>query len=333
MLGPLTLYRCETEAFGPPFNQSPTCPQVSRRQMQLAIIVVNWHSEAETLRRVAAIRGWETIAPQVLVVDNESTTRSRSALSQILDRGELLCSEINQGYGGGNNRGIERVLERDVQYLLLLNPDAEISERSLTGLIERLDAHPEIAILGPVIREWDHGGARCYAGGRDISRNLATRVPFDGSGAPRTREAQLVEVDYVPGAVFLARREVFQRIGLFDERFFFSGETADLCARARAEGYKSFVDLEVMADHDTCAVARSRRETLYTYYSLRNRMLYVRKHSAGSSVRRLSYWGMVYMLQMGRAVGKGEFGKARAIALALVHGISDRAGNRNASFV
>ena len=126
---------------------------------------------------------------------------------------------------------------------------------------------------------------------------------------------------------------MFERVGLFDERFFFSGETADLCARARAQGYRSFVDLEVMADHDTRATSRTKRETLYTYYSLRNRMLYVRKHSAGSTVRRLSYWGMVYMLQMGRAVGKGELGKARAIALALVHGISDRAGNQNASFV
>ena len=165
--------------------------------MQLAIIVVNWRSEAETLRRVAAIRGWETIAPQLLVVDNESTATSRSALSQVLGQSELLCSETNQGYGGGNNRGIERALEGDAQYLLLLNPDADLSETALIGLIETLEAHPEIAILGPVIREWEHGGVRCYAGGRDISRNLATRIPFDGS-TPQGHGRALAEVDVCP---------------------------------------------------------------------------------------------------------------------------------------
>ena len=190
----------------------------------------------------------------------------------------------------------------------------------MTGLVERLEAHPEIAILGPVIREQQHAGVHCYMGGRDISRNLATRIPVDRECASHSDKSSVAEVDYVPGAVFLARREVFERVGLFDERFFFGGETADLCARARAMGYRSFVDLEALADHDARATPKSRRETLYTYYSLRNRMLYVWKYGSGPIPGRLSYWAVVYMFELGKAIGKGEFGKARAVGLALVHG-------------
>jgi len=301
--------------------------------MKLAVILVNWRSEAQTLRCVAAIRGWQSVAPRLIVVDNESTATSRSALSQVLAKGELLCSETNEGYGGGNNRGVACALADEAQYVLLLNPDAEISEEATTGLIERLEAHPEIAILGPVIRERQHGGVHRYMGGRDISRNLATRIPVDQGATPDPDRSSVAEVDYVPGAAFLARREVFERVGLFDERFFFGGETADFCARARAMGYRSFVDLDRTADHDTQATSKAKRQTLYTYYSLRNRMLYVWKHDQGAIPGRLSYWAAVYILEFGKAVGKGEFGKARAIALALADGLRNRSGNRNGAFV
>ena len=71
---------------------------------------------------------------------------------------------------------------------------------------------------------------------------------------------------------------VFEQIGLLDEEFFFSGEIADFCKRARNGGHRVCVDLEVEARHDASDTPQTRRETLYVYYSLRNRFLYAKKH-------------------------------------------------------
>ena len=193
--------------------------------MALSVVIVNWRNEADTIRCVRAVRGWGSLNPQIFVVDNESTESSRAALAEVVKPDELICSEVNLGYGGGNNLGIRRALEGDAAHILLLNSDAEIAENAVRHLIERLETHPEISILGPVIRERSEEGEQCYIGGRDIALSTQTRiaaeagdldshprVPVDRGGL-RARhglpgEACRVRADWVARrALLLQRRE------------------------------------------------------------------------------------------------------------------------------
>jgi GT2 family glycosyltransferase len=143
----------------------------------------------------------------------------------------------------------------------------------------------------------------------------------------------LHEVDYVSGTVFLARAGALQEIGLLDEDYFFSGEIADFCKRARDRGHKICVDLEVEARHDTGQTPKEIRDTLHAYYSLRNRFLYVSKQHAPERTKYFAQWTLAGALALARAVGHGRLARARAIVLALTDACCGRYGNRNARFL
>ena len=299
--------------------------------MSLAVIFVNWRNEQQTLRSARAVQGWRALKPELIVIDNESTEATTKILAG-LGPNELICSPVNLGYGGGNNLGILRALGGKQKYILLLNSDAEISEDSVIKLRERLEANPAISILGPVIYEGRDGDVQCLIGGRDIALSPVTRIAWDNNDLKSVPGYPLHEVDYVSGTIFLARRELFEQIGLLDERFFFSGEIADLCKRAKDQGHRICVDLTVEADHDRDETVGPLRETLYIYYSLRNRFLYVRKHYPTEKLKYFAYWFSRGVIELARTLGALKLAKARAVLLALLHGGINEFGNQNAKF-
>jgi GT2 family glycosyltransferase len=126
---------------------------------------------------------------------------------------------------------------------------------------------------------------------------------------------------------------VFEEVGFLDERFFFSGEIADLCKRVQESGQRVCVDLEVKAGHHANQTPPTLRDTLYVYYSLRNRLLYAKKHHHSEQIRYLAFWWTLCLAELGKAILQGRLRKARAISLAIVHGCTNNFGNQNAAFL
>jgi GT2 family glycosyltransferase len=301
--------------------------------MHLTVVLLNWHDEQQTLRCAEAVRSWQTLAPSLVVVDNQSTEASRSVLTAALSPAAVISSPVNLGFAGGNNLGIKRALDEASEFILLLNTDAEIAEAGVSALLTRLQANPHIAIIGPVIDERAKGRSQRLIGGRDIARHANTRIRATMADLSGLAGYPLPEVDYVSGTVLLGRACVFRRVGMLDEAYFFSGEIADFCKRVRDSGQRVCVDLDVAARHDTTQTPERLRQTLYVYYSLRNRFLYVRKHHAGERMRYLAYWIGFGALELMRSIKARKLGKARAIMLALAHGLINRYGDQNARFL
>src|SRR5690349_4744884 len=137
--------------------------------MGLAVILINWRQEERTLRCVRAVAGWRALEPRVIVVDNESTEATCSALSAAVPDENLICSAVNTGYAGGNNLGIKRALAAEPEFVLLLNTDAEISSAGVAQLLAKLDEYTQIAIIGPVVNEADDKQTGRHVGGQDIA--------------------------------------------------------------------------------------------------------------------------------------------------------------------
>jgi GT2 family glycosyltransferase len=279
------------------------------------------------------LRHWGTLHPELIVIDNQSSNRSRQILGDALGESALICSQANRGYAGGVNLGIAHAAQSGTSYVLLLNNDAEIEEKAMIDLIDRLRDHPEIAIIGPVLHDGRPGGAQCYVGGKDIAQSVLTRNAVKHDDLSRLSGYPLADVDYVPGTVFLARRSVFEKVGILDEDFFFSGEIADFCKRAKDSGYRVCIDLEAEAWHDVSEASKPLRGTLYVYYSLRNRFLYARKHYPSKQAKYFALWSGLCLMELGRALVTRRPRKARAILLAVAHGWTGRFGNHNAAFL
>jgi GT2 family glycosyltransferase len=261
------------------------------------------------------------------VVDNASGDGSVEAIRKSCPEAELIASDANRGFAGGNNLALEPALAAGAENVLLLNNDAAIEERAVARLLGVLEAHPMVGIVGPLLRDDSGGEGRLSAGGRDLSRHLISRI-LVSAGATSDRRDPLRTVDYVPGTVVLIRADALLAVGLLDESYFFGGELADFCARARRRGYASAVDERTMATHRLDRSSEL-RATLHAYYILRNRFLYTRKFHARRKQWLYALWTLYGAGLVLANVARGRLPRARALALGLADGLRGRFGGQN----
>jgi GT2 family glycosyltransferase len=291
---------------------------------QFAIIILNWNNAAGTLHCLSMVSSWSELDAGVVVVDNGSNHEDLLLLQREKSNFQLINNVINRGYAGGNNAGIAKALEQGIPYIMLLNSDALVSEACVKQLLERIKHLPELGVIGPLLEE----GGKYYAGGRNIGMYSRTRIPYELVAD----DSELIDVDYVPGAVLIARRELFERVGLLDEEYFFSGEIADLCWRAKLAGFKCAIYARCRAAHapDTGSIMR---ETIYSYYTLRNRFLFIRRHFRNRKLLWTLRWVIRGLIQIIIALLQRKRQRARALWLGLRDGLVGRFGDGNAQFI
>jgi GT2 family glycosyltransferase len=211
----------------------------------------------------------------------------------------LLRSEVNLGFGVANNVAMEVAEGR---YLLLLNSDAFFHQGALRRAIEHMDAEPATGLGGARLvgtaGEWQPS-ARQFPGMWNsfaVMSGLASRYPksrifgaFDRTWANADEPA---EVDWVPGAFSIMRREALQQSGLFDPEFFLYSEEVDLCRRIKAAGFNVLYWPDVVVTHIGGESSRklttltfSDREAQVLQWRMRSTLLYFRKHHGGLGAR------------------------------------------------
>lgn len=289
----------------------------------LAIVVVNWHREQATIDCVRRLSCWQRLAPHVVVVDNNSGPTALALLERSLPDTQIIACSSNRGFGGANNMALE---QSRADVVLLLNNDAVLPEPSAEQLLAVLDEQPRPAIVGPVLETSAPPHEVLSAGGRDLA--LFGRTHSTASERAGEIDAGVpFAVDYVPGTAVALRRRLFEQLAGFDERYFFSGEMADLCTRARLLGHQSLIVPTARARHEV-ALAGDLRELLYAYYSLRNRFLFIRLHATFKPWR-LLLWSLRGTLRALMLLASGRPKHARSLALAVADGLRGRFGPAN----
>jgi GT2 family glycosyltransferase len=289
--------------------------------MELAIIILNWNAAADTLRCVRQIAAWERLKPVIWVVDNASTDGSVEIIARECPDVHLVRNPTNLGFAGGNNRGVVSALAARDAPILLLNNDAVLEEADAIRLLESLQADKNIGFIGPLLYDAGQKDRLLAAGG-------GSPVKYHHSHFHKFNPATPVfKVTYVPGTVILGRAEVFRSVGLLDEAYFFSAEVADMCIRASQRGYLSVIDSRARAYH---ALDRSSslRDTLYTYYIIRNRFRLMRKHHRWN-VLLFSFWTLYSVALALKLYLSGQGHTARAVELGLLDGLQGRFGGQN----
>lgn len=292
------------------------------RPPDLAVIILNWNAASDTLDCLVHVARWRSVTPRVWVVDNASQPADRKSLREGLAHLSLDCTlienESNLGFAGGTNRGLTAALAAGDGPILLLNNDARIEDESLQQLMATFAANPEIGWLGPLLY---HGGKLHSAGRRNPvlhHNSLITTLP----------QTPLLEVSFISGSVALVRSELLHKIGLLDEDYFFNTEVADHCHRAREAGYQTVVESRARADHNLDR-SSSLRSTLYVYYIIRNRFVYVRKRYRAAVLPLTVVWVIYSLLLAAKLWLSGQRATAKAVALGMKDGVSRRWGGQN----
>jgi GT2 family glycosyltransferase len=178
----------------------------------------------------------------VVVVDNGNDGSAEFAAERFPGARGIHCP--NRGFAHANNQA---AADADARYLLFLNPDTEIRDGSLAGLVAHMDAHPEIGLAG--CRQLDAEGLLCPTARRfpSVIRALGEALGPERFGfARRLGESELdlsryereLPCDWTAGSFMLARREALAAAGPLDERFFFYSEEVDLCLRIKRAGWE-----------------------------------------------------------------------------------------------
>jgi GT2 family glycosyltransferase len=214
--------------------------------VDVTIGIVAWNAAGELERCLAALAGGlDGVAAQVVVLDNGSTDATASVLARH-PAVEVIANDRNVGITPGRNQILERVRGR---YVLMLDADTRPRPGAVAAMVDYLDAHPEVGLVGarlldpdgslqlscrtfpspalPFLRRPPLGSV--FEHRRAVNRHLMR--DFDHA-TPRP-------VDWVIGACQCYRAELIPRLGRYDERIFsHGGEDTDWCVRVWKAGFE-----------------------------------------------------------------------------------------------
>jgi GT2 family glycosyltransferase len=266
------------------------------------------------LRSLARVRGADIVT---VVVDNASRDGTPSVVAREFPGVTVLPLPENLGFTGGNNVGIRWCLDRGCDAVLILNNDTIVNP----DLIERM--LPRLAIAGiavPTILSASGDpsvgdGIGWFDWQLGLLRPLSRPVPTSKDGLP-TRVSS--------GCCLLIRREVFDRIGLFDENFFLYFEDLDLLVRAQLNGFAVVHEPgAVVYHHGSASSGGTAISPLTLYYNNRNRIYFMRKYSR-AGVTFISYFTLTRLAYAVRYALGGEWALLRSMLRGVHDGMRGR---------
>jgi GT2 family glycosyltransferase len=235
-----------------------TLAEMEKNELKLSIVVLSWNTRELLGQCLESVRQSleKHYRIEIIVVDNGSTDGSVGMVKELIKKYtgtdrfilRLVENEVNLGYAKGNNVGISKA---EGKYLMLLNSDTLVGKGQIEKLINFLDSHLKVDIVGPRLLNSDRTfQASCgHFPNVWVTFLMLFKEHFGGSDYVRSSPRRSGFTDWLVGAAFVARREVFEKIGGFDEKIFMYMEEVEWFYRARKAGFKAFFYKDAQITH------------------------------------------------------------------------------------
>jgi len=182
---------------------------------------------------------------EIIVVDSESQKKNQEFLKYEHPEIKLIAFKKNLGYSKIINAGLK---EAKGEYILILNADIIILDGTISEMLKYIEKDKSIGIIGPQLLDFTNNiqiscfstpsiGAilarRTFLGKTKWGKNALAKFTISDWGRNSVKE-----VNWVQGSAMLVRKKAFEKVGLWDERFFMYFEDADWCRRFWENGFK-----------------------------------------------------------------------------------------------
>jgi len=245
------------------------------RKTDLSIIIVSWNVKDFLVNCLKSV--YETvknISFEIIVVDNSSSDNAPEIIKEKFPLVRIIQNKTNVGFPAANNQAIKI---SNGKYVLLLNPDTLVSASTIENVLKFMDKNNSAGIatcfqyqpdgkMLPINMSVRNYNFFHYDWLNDIKNNLLYDLSLlfpknklikktafveiaKQSDLGIICEKSPVEINVASGAFFMIKKSVIEKIGLFDERFFFNYDDFDFCYRARAAGWKIYLHPECKITH------------------------------------------------------------------------------------
>jgi len=211
--------------------------------MRVSVIIVTYNSRNYLNVCLQSVIDQLEIEDELIVVDNSSIDGSADLIRTHYPQVRLIHNQ-NMGYAGGNNCG---AAVAKGEYLFFLNPDTRLEGGALALLLAPLMNNTNIALTTACVVLMNRPELINTCGN---TMHFTGLTYCRGAGQHKVKYSTSIEVDAVSGSAFAIRREVFEQLGGFDERFFMYVEDTDLSWRARLAGYRCLYVADAIVQHD-----------------------------------------------------------------------------------
>lgn len=266
-------------------------------EVRLSVIIVNYNVRFFLEQCLHAVRkASQDIGTEVFVVDNNSLDGSMAMVAEKFPEVIRIENKKNLGFSKANNQAIRQSSGR---YILLLNPDTVVGENTFSKALDFMDQHAEAGALG--VKMIDGKGHFLPESKRALPTPWVSFYKIFGLSAlfPKSRKFgryhlgyldknDIHEVDVLPGAFMLIRKEALDQAGLLDETFFMYGEDIDLSYRIQLAGFRNYYYPETTIIHYK-GESTKKGSLNYVLVFYQAMIIFARKHFSDQNARFFSF--------------------------------------------
>lgn len=240
------------------------------------LLILNYRGYEDTCECIQSVLAMEYENYRLLVIDNNSEDGSYERLKQKFTDIEIIQTEKNLGYAGGNNVGIEYALDQGAEYVAILNNDICVEKNFLNIIIQEMEKNKNIAISGPAVCEWNSDIVQS-AGAMINLYNAESKVLNAGKKYFDLQSERII-CDYISGACLIVRASLMNQIEKIPEMYFLFYEETEWCLQAIRKGYEVCCIPSARIWHKESSSV-SKVSNLKQYYMDRNRVIFEKRNA------------------------------------------------------
>lgn len=251
----------------------------------VSIIIVNYHVKKDLFECLQSIYSFKQKSTfEIIVVDNDEEKALNKELKRRFPE-SIYIPNNNKGFGQGNNVGAKHAKGK---YLFFLNPDTKFLNNTIDILVEYLKKNKDVGIAAPVLFDkkgipYSLQGVKKLTPLNTIFSHSFIKKMFPDNKVAKSYHNEnwdkksIKEVDVVPGTAFVIRKEIFEKIGGFDEKFFLYFEEFDLCNRVKKLGWKMYMLPTAKVFHKWAVSTKKSKKNINKIFK-QSRFYYFKKH-------------------------------------------------------
>ncbi|MCJ7792778.1 MAG: glycosyltransferase family 2 protein [Candidatus Marinimicrobia bacterium] len=248
-----------------------------RKMSNVFIVILNFNGGKNIVECLKSLKNEEV---KLVVVDNNSSDNSVEVIRKNFPKVKIIRNNKNLGFSQGNNAGILYALERNADFIMLLNQDCVAKNNFLYFLLKN-----KSDVVGPAIEfkrgkklYYDYGGRVNWLIGRTTHQE--STVYLNNYQNCNKLNLDSGNVDFISGCAMMVKRSVFEKIGLLDEKFFLYFEDVDFCLRAKKVGFRINVEPKSIVFHK---LTEGKKKSFFqTNTLIKSNLIFINKH--------ISFW-------------------------------------------